>query len=117
MITKPLFRNASRIASFVFVFLWTCITVNAQCPTLSPTPPASPICDASGFDFTNLNAFVTDSGNGIRWYPTLTGGIAYTSNQLVREGTYYADDNSGTCGSRVSVIVDFQVRSIRKKFR
>jgi gliding motility-associated-like protein len=68
-----------------------------------------PICDASGFTFTDLNAYALDEGNGIRWYNVSTGGSPLNVNQLVSQGTYYADDNSGTCGSRVSVVVDFQV--------
>lgn len=94
------------------VFLWTTFSVNAQCPTIvDPTP--SPICDASGFTFADLSTptYVTDNGNGIVWYDALTGGAAFLDNQLVSEGTYYVDDNSGACGGRASITIDFQVNA------
>ncbi|WP_411766767.1 gliding motility-associated C-terminal domain-containing protein [Winogradskyella sp. A3E31] len=99
-IGKPMF--------YVFVFFWASLSVNAQCPTITdPTPP--PICDASGFTFSDLNTFATDNGNGIVWYDVATGGSPFNSNELVSEGVYYADDNSGTCGAREQITVDFQV--------
>ncbi|MEN3323483.1 gliding motility-associated C-terminal domain-containing protein [Mariniflexile soesokkakense] len=108
MITNDLSRKAIKITSGVLMFLWASISCFAQCPTIAdPNPP--PICDASKFTFNSLNAFATNNGNGIVWYATSTGGAAFNPNQLVKEGTYYADDNSGTCGSRASIVVDFQV--------
>ncbi len=108
MNAKSLLRHTKKIVAFIMVFLWTAFSINAQCPTISdPTPP--PICDASGFTFNDLNAYATDAGNGIVWYDSASGGSAYNASQLVLEGTYYADDNSGTCGVRSSIVVDFQV--------
>ena len=113
MTTKPLFRNAFKIASYFFVFLWTAFSSFGQCPTITdPNPP--PICDASGYMFSDLDAFAIDNGNGIVWYPTVTGGSAFNSNQLVVEGTYYADDNSGSCGSRALIVVNFQINKSDK---
>jgi len=110
MKTKHLFRNVLRYTSYFFVFLWTAFYANAQCPTITdPTP--LPICDAAGFTFADLNAFATDGGNGIIWYDMPTGGNAFNDIQLVEEGTYYADDNSGMCGTRASIIIDFVVDS------
>ncbi|MFD0837166.1 gliding motility-associated C-terminal domain-containing protein [Mariniflexile aquimaris] len=109
MITKPLIRNAFKIASFVFVFFWTTLAVNAQCPALNPTPPTSPICNATGFKVSDLNAYATDNGGGIAWYTTSTGGTALSSGQLVTERTYYLDTNPASCGSRQSVDIDFTI--------
>lgn len=109
MKTIILFRNVFKVGFFFCLFIWTSFNVHSQCPTLNTSPPPMPICDASGFTFTDLNAYALDEGNGIRWYNVSSGGTPINVNQLVSEGTYYADDNSGTCGTRVSVVVDFQV--------
>ena len=112
MKTITLLRYTKNFVAFIMVFLWTTFSVNAQCPTIvDPTPP--PICDASGFTFADLSSptYVTDNGNGIVWYDALTGGAAFLDNQLVSEGTYYVDDNSGACGGRASITIDFQVNA------
>ncbi len=108
MKTKDLFRNVIKTASYIMVFLYTTSSAFAQCPTISnPTPT---ICDASGYTFADLSTdYAVDGGNGIVWYNALSGGSPFNPNQLVDEGTYYADDDSGTCGVRASIIVDFQV--------
>lgn len=93
--------------SYIMVFLSSISNVFAQCPTINNPNPS--ICDASGFTFNDLNAFATSGGNGILWFDSLTGGNSFNSNQLVAEGTYYADDNSGMCGARASITVNFQV--------
>jgi len=79
----------------------------AQCPTVNDPNPS--ICDASGLTFSDLNVFATDNGNGIVWYDALTAGNAFADNELLLEGTYYADDLTGTCGTRQSITVDFIV--------
>ncbi|MCB4806815.1 gliding motility-associated C-terminal domain-containing protein [Tamlana sp. 62-3] len=111
MKTKSLVRLPSLIGSFFVVFLWMTFSLNAQCPTVTnPAPPA--ICDASGYTFSDLRTdYVTDGGNGIVWYDSDTGGNLINNNQLVQEGTYYADDNSGSCGTRQSIVVNFQVNA------
>ena len=93
--------------SYLLVFICAINTIYAQCPTITNTNPS--ICDASGFTFNDLNAFATDNGNGITWYSAAIGGTSFNSNQLVSQTTYYADDNSGVCGTRESITVDFQV--------
>jgi gliding motility-associated-like protein len=107
MKTKSLFRYALKYAIYSFVFFWTAFTSFAQCPTTDPTPP--PICDASGFTINDLNAFATDTGDGIVWYDVSSGGIPLNVSQLVSEGTYYADNNSGTCATRPSITISFEV--------
>jgi len=107
MKTKASFRSVLKSASFILVFFATFSTF-AQCPTISnPTPT---ICDASGYLFADLSTdYAVDGGNGIVWYNVISGGSPFNPNQLVEEGTYYVDDDSGTCGVRASIIVDFQV--------
>ena len=83
-------------------------TIYAQCPTVPVSPQV--ICDAAGFDFNDLNAFATPTpGNSVRWYLNATGGTPLQQSQLVRQGTYYAGDPSGTCGTRPALVVDFTV--------
>ncbi|GEM_PF-1248457 len=108
MKTKSNLKYICKTIYLSLLLLFASLYTHAQCPTISdPAPPA--ICDASGFTFSDLNAFATDGGNGIVWYNAATGGTPFNVNQLVTEGTYYADDNSGTCGSRSSIVVNFQV--------
>ncbi|WP_411831088.1 gliding motility-associated C-terminal domain-containing protein [Mariniflexile sp. AS56] len=107
MITNYLSRKVIKMTSILLMFLWASISCFAQCPTIAdPNPP--PICDAAKFTFNNLNAYAS-STSGIAWYANSTGGSAFNPNQLVKEGTYYADNSSGTCGARESIVVDFQV--------
>ena len=104
---KALFKNVTKTTSYILVFLWASYSAFAQCPTISN--PAPTICDASGFTFSDLDTYATDGGNGIVWYDALSGGSAFIPSELVAEGIYYADDNSGACGVRSSITVDFQV--------
>lgn len=108
MILKPFIRNAIKIASFVFVFLWSAYSSFAQCPTISVSNPSA-ICNASGFKVSNLNTYATNTGGGIAWYTTSTGGTPLSSGQLVTERRYYADSSTGTCSTRPFVDIDFQI--------
>ncbi|APY11242.1 hypothetical protein BWZ22_08300 [Seonamhaeicola sp. S2-3] len=109
MKTKPIFKVSTSFVTFVMALLWTAFSAIAQCPTVTnPTPP--PICDASGYTFADLSAdYATDNGNGIVWYNSLTGTNPFIDNELLSEGTYYADDSSGSCGSRQPITISFQV--------
>ncbi len=108
METAPLLRRVLKTTTYILVFLWAALKTNAQCPTIADANPPA-ICNASGFTFSDLDAYATDQGNGIVWYSESSGGTFFGSNELVPAGTYYADDNSGTCGSRASVTVTFTV--------
>ncbi|WP_281846142.1 gliding motility-associated C-terminal domain-containing protein [Olleya namhaensis] len=103
---NSLFRMLLLTASYLMVFLSSINYTFAQCPTIVNSNPL--ICDGAGFTFTDLNSFATSS-NGIVWYDQSTGGNPLNSAQLVQEGVYFADDNSGSCGTRPSIIVDFQI--------
>ncbi|GAK90590.1 hypothetical protein JCM19297_1906 [Nonlabens ulvanivorans] len=59
--------------------------------------------------FNDLNAFVTPGPNAVRWFLNPTGGSPIPQTQLVRQGTYYAGDTTGTCGTRSPLVVDFTV--------
>ncbi|NMH87549.1 gliding motility-associated C-terminal domain-containing protein [Flavivirga algicola] len=108
MKTTLLFRNVLKSTFYMLLFLCTSLSVYAQCPTITdPAPPA--ICNASGFTFNDLSTYATDGGNGIVWYDVATGGVPFDSTGLVIEGVYYADDNSGSCGSRASITIDFTI--------
>ena len=91
----------------LLLFLWVPVFLYAQCPIV--TDPNPVICDASNFSFTDLNAFAVDQGDGIVWYDSATGGNLFTATQLVEQSTYYAGDNTGTCGTRDPITVDFVV--------
>lgn len=98
------FRNAI----FLLLFICNVCFIGAQCPTIAdPNPP--PICDASGFTFNDLGAYASGGGSSVRWYGLPSGGAPFSANQFVTEGTYYADRNSGTCGTRPSITINFQV--------
>ncbi|WP_203256413.1 gliding motility-associated C-terminal domain-containing protein [Hyunsoonleella ulvae] len=108
MKNKPTSKNIYLGIYFSLLFLLVSFSMTAQCPTISdPNPP--PICDASGYTFSDLNTLATDNGDGIVWYDVPTGGTPFNINQLVTEGTYYADDNSGSCVVRPFITIDFQV--------
>ncbi|TWO33798.1 gliding motility-associated C-terminal domain-containing protein [Seonamhaeicola sediminis] len=108
MTTKPSFKKVLRKTFFILTFLWTSYSSFAQCPTI--TDPSPTICNASGYTFANLTSdYATDNGSGIVWYSASTGGSTFNPNELVEEGIYYADDNSGTCGSRAPISVSFQL--------
>ncbi|ULC59421.1 gliding motility-associated C-terminal domain-containing protein [Flaviramulus sp. BrNp1-15] len=111
MKTKSLLGYAKTFVPLIMVFLWTTFSVNAQCPTLNPSPPPMPICDASGYTFADLSAdYALDGGDGIVWYDASSGGNLFNDAQLVLEGTYYLDNNSANCPTpRASIIVTFQV--------
>ena len=108
MKTTLMSRNVLKNTCYILLLFCISLSVSAQCPTIAdPTPPL--ICDASGFTFNDLDAFATDGGNGIAWYDVAIGGFSFDPTQLVLEGTYYSDDSSGTCGSRASIVIDFQM--------
>ena len=101
------YKILAKAIFYIMFFNLSIQTALAQCPVVNDTSPI--ICDAAGFTFNDLNSFATDSGNGIVWFDAPSGGSAFNSNELVVEGTYYADDNSGSCGTRASILVTFQI--------
>ncbi|OMP30759.1 gliding motility-associated C-terminal domain-containing protein [Mangrovimonas sp. DI 80] len=74
----------------------------SQCPTVND--PIQTFCDIESVLVSDLAA--QDNGNGIVWYdtPTSTTPLANTDG-LINGEDYYADDNSGSCGTRQQVTV------------
>ncbi len=88
-----------------FVFFGITTFTYGQCPTVvSPQT----FCDIQFFPAspTIANLAATDNGGGIVWYATATSTTPLLNSiGLVTGTTYFADDNSGTCGARQSVTV------------
>ncbi|MDO4727828.1 MAG: gliding motility-associated C-terminal domain-containing protein [Bacteroidota bacterium] len=99
-----------------FAFIASLADVKAQCPTV--TTVHLDLCDNQGDSVAALNvlAGVTDNGGGIAWFTAPTGGVnlsppaGQTSilSQHLQTGnyTYYIDNASGDCGSRIAVTVN-----------
>ncbi len=74
----------------------------AQCPTVSNLNQS--FCDLQSPTISSLAA--TPNGNGIGWYATATSTTSLSPTLgLVNGEDYFADDNSGTCGTRPRVVV------------
>ncbi|WP_179338323.1 gliding motility-associated C-terminal domain-containing protein [Winogradskyella ludwigii] len=79
-------------------------TVNAQCPIV--TNNTQTLCDIESLLVGDLQA--TDSGGGVFWYATATSTVPLSNSEnLINGEDYYADDSTGTCGtrSRVDIII------------
>jgi mucin-2 len=92
--------------SCLFLFcltLFTGLTESlAQCPTV--TNPNQSFCDIQSPTVANLAA--VNGGNGVFWYANATGGAPLSGAiGLVNGADYFADDASGSCGTRQSVVV------------
>ncbi len=91
----------------LLVFLLLTITyglssVNAQCPTV--TNNLQSLCDVESVLVGDLVAM--DTGGGIVWYETATSTVPLlNSESLISGEDYYADDTTGTCGTRERVDV------------
>jgi gliding motility-associated-like protein len=71
-----------------------------NCPTVSNTTPP-PFCYLSTVADLDAQA----NNDGVRWHRTATSNTAIPETELLKTGTYYAGNNSGTCTNRVSVNV------------
>ncbi len=107
-----LLRYTKVFVTSLMVFLWATVSLKAQCPTITDSAPP-PICNGAGYTLSDLSSdYATDNGNGIVWYTGATGGSGLDPNQLVQQGVYYVDDNSGACGTRESITISFQVNPV-----
>lgn len=88
---------------FIVAALWCMITTLSsfgQCPTV--VNPTQSFCDIQAPMVGNLVA--TNNGGGVRWYSTPTSTIPLSNTQgLINNQDYYADDLTGSCGSRQRV--------------
>ncbi|MGV3697161.1 Ig-like domain-containing protein, partial [Flavobacterium sp.] len=76
--------------------------VYSQCPTV--TNANQSFCDRQTPTVSSLVA--TNNGGGVQWYANATGGTALPSSQGLSDGEdYFADDNTGNCGTRQRVQV------------
>ncbi|MBO3098938.1 gliding motility-associated C-terminal domain-containing protein [Gelidibacter pelagius] len=90
---------------FAAIILFMGVSINSfgQCPTV--TDPVQSFCDIDVPKIADLVA--TDNGGGIKWYSTATSTTPLSSTVGLANGNvYFADDNSGTCGTRQSVTVE-----------
>ena len=77
-------------------------SVYSQCPTV--TNATQSFCDTQSPKIASLVA--TNNGGGIKWYATATSTTPLTNTtSLINGEDYFADDNSGSCGVRQSVVV------------
>ncbi|WP_143036874.1 hypothetical protein, partial [Aequorivita viscosa] len=75
----------------------------SQCPSV--TEPIQSFCNIPTPLIADLVA--TDNGGGVQWFATPTSQQPIASTvPLINGRTYYADDITGVCGTRVSVVVD-----------
>ncbi|MEZ4792213.1 MAG: gliding motility-associated C-terminal domain-containing protein [Gelidibacter sp.] len=96
-----LYSRKDLFIALIFLILG-CVDAFSQCPTVSD--PTQTFCDIQSPIVSNLVA--TDNGNGVVWYATATSSTPLSgSTGLINGEDYYADDNSGTCGSRQRVDV------------
>lgn len=76
--------------------------LNAQCPTV--TNNTQSFCDIESILVGDLNAI--DNGGGIVWYDTPISTTPLSNSEgLISGEDYYADDNTGSCGTRTRVDV------------
>ncbi|WP_047544625.1 gliding motility-associated C-terminal domain-containing protein [Psychroserpens sp. Hel_I_66] len=87
---------------FLFLFIVGTLNINAQCPSISNVTQS--FCDIDGPIISDLIA--TDNGNGVFWYDTQTSTTPISASEgLISGEDYYADDATGTCGTRERVDV------------
>ncbi len=89
-----------------------CESVNRLAITVTINNPSAPIYSSNTQTFCAIDsAKISDliaTGSNIQWYPSVTGGTAYSSNaSLVNGSTYYASQTIGGCESvnRLSITV------------
>ncbi len=93
-----------KVKSLVFIgfFFFGVNLILAQCPTV-PNPTQT-FCDLESVLIGDLIA--TDNGGGVVWYDTATSTTPLNNAAGLNDGQdYYADDNTGSCGTRARVDV------------
>ncbi|MGG7035449.1 MAG: gliding motility-associated C-terminal domain-containing protein [Flavobacterium sp.] len=102
-------KSVSINLSFIKFLYWIVLFIGfndnlqAQCPTVAN--PAQTFCDTQFPKVSNLVA--TDTGGGISWFTSPSGGTPLAFNENLVTGDYWADNVLGTCPVRekVSVII------------
>ncbi|MBU2920125.1 hypothetical protein KO504_02105, partial [Winogradskyella psychrotolerans] len=87
--------------TFLLISITSGLTyVNAQCPTV--TNSSQVLCDVQSLLVGDLQAI--DNGGGVVWYETADSTIPLSNTEsLINGEDYYADDSTGSCGSRARV--------------
>jgi mucin-2 len=99
---------------FCLVFFAGLTNLRAQCPTVTNTSQS--YCDLEAPTVANLAA--TPNGNGVAWYATAVSTTALTSTTGLVDGEdYFADDLSGTCGTRTRVVVTIYGKPFAQSFQ
>jgi gliding motility-associated-like protein len=104
MTTRLFSFKSSNILLIWGIFLGSILfsSVLAQCPTIANNTQS--FCDVESILVGDLVAL--DTGGGIVWYQTSTSTTPLLNIEgLINGEDYYADDNSGSCGSRQRVDV------------
>jgi hypothetical protein len=115
MIIKLTFLKNNIFPFFLYLFFFTGIGVcYSQCPTV--TNSTQSFCDLQSPTIANLQA--TNNGGGIQWYATATSTTPLSASAGLANGEdYFADDNTGTCGVRQSVVVTIYSAPIGQNFQ
>jgi gliding motility-associated-like protein len=86
----------------LLLFTYGLSSVNAQCPTV--TNSTQSLCDIESVLVGDLQAI--DNGGGVVWYESATSTVPLSNaTSLISGEDYYADDNTGMCGTRQRVDV------------
>ena len=108
-ISKP-----TLVVLFLLSFILGLTSVNAQCPTVTNNNQS--FCDLESILVSDLVAL--DNGNGIVWYESATSTVPLSNlSSLIDGEDYYADDNSGTCGTRARVDVTIYSAPMGQNFQ
>ena len=96
---------SSKNIFFAFTFLAFFVSLTssfAQCPTVTNTSQS--FCDVQSPKVSDLVA-TNIAGGGIKWYLVSTGGTALNPTLPLNTGSYFVDNNAGSCVSRIKVDV------------
>ncbi|TXE16510.1 hypothetical protein ES692_12075, partial [Psychroserpens burtonensis] len=101
MVKQPIIISYTKL-TILFLFVLGTLQIHSQCPSIININQS--FCDLEGPTISDLVA--TDNGNGIFWYDTETSTTPIGNSEgLISGEDYYADDNTGTCGTRERVDV------------
>ncbi|KAB1155540.1 T9SS type B sorting domain-containing protein [Flavobacterium luteum] len=97
---------------FFLTFLAFFISLNnslaQQCPIIVNSSQS--FCDSRPSPAKVSDLVAIDNGGGIKWYTVPTSGTALNPSTILNSGSYYADNNTGTCATRPRVDVVFYIK-------
>lgn len=96
-------KITSKVLYIILIIMLASQVGLAQCPTVINT--TQNFCNTQSATVADLVA--VDNGGGVQWYSSATSTSPILPMTALTDGaTYYADDNTGSCGARESVTVD-----------